>query len=370
MHRINLHEETARHLRQLQTLQAVDSAISASIDLRHTLDILLDHVTAQLGVDAAAVFLLHPYLRVLECAAGRGFRTKSIEQMCLRLGEATAGRAALKRRTINVLNSAEAPDKKSASLLETEGFAASVSVPLIAKGEVKGVLEIFKRKPFSADTEWLEFLETLARQAAIAVDNARLFDDMQRANLELALAYDATIEGWAHALELRDRETEGHTRRVTEMTVAMARAKGVPEAKLVHMHRGALLHDIGKMGVPDSILLKPGKLTEEEWAIMRRHPEFAYEMLCSIEYLRPALDIPYCHHEKWDGTGYPRGLKGQEIPLAARIFAVADVFDALTSDRPYRPAWTRAHALEYIRQESGSHFDSQVVELFLKEFVD
>jgi HD-GYP domain-containing protein (c-di-GMP phosphodiesterase class II) len=135
---------------------------------------------------------------------------------------------------------------------------------------------------------------------------------------------------------------------------------------LVHIRRGALLHDIGKMGVPDSVLLKPGELTPDEWAIMRQHPQFAYEMLAPIEYLREALDIPYCHHERWDGTGYPRGLKGEEIPLAARLFAVCDVWDALLSDRPYRPAWPRARALETIRAGAGKHFDPAVVELFMK----
>ncbi|RJX27432.1 MAG: HD-GYP domain-containing protein, partial [Dethiobacter sp.] len=166
-------------------------------------------------------------------------------------------------------------------------------------------------------------------------------------------------------LDLKDEETEGHSRRVTEMTLRIAREMGLKDEELVHVRRGALLHDIGKMGVPDAILLKPGKLTDEEWEIMRRHPVYAYQMLSRIGYLRPALDIPYCHHEKWDGTGYPRGLKGEEIPLPARIFAVVDVFDALTSDRPYRPAWPKEKALAYLRQQAGRHFDPRVVEAFL-----
>ena len=130
------------------------------------------------------------------------------------------------------------------------------------------------------------------------------------------------------------------------------------------------MHDIGKMGVPDNILLKPGPLTEEEWEIMRKHPQFAYELLTPIDYLHQALDIPYSHHEKWDGTGYPRGLKGEEIPLAARIFAVVDVWDALTSERPYRPAWSREKAIEYIKTQSGVHFDPQVVEVFLESIIN
>ena len=188
---------------------------------------------------------------------------------------------------------------------------------------------------------------------------------MQRANDELSQAYDSTIEGWSHALDLRDKETEGHTQRVTKMTLELARAMGLNDNELVHFRRGAVLHDIGKMGVPDGILLKPGVLTEDEWKIMRQHPQLAYEMLAPIMYLKLALDIPYCHHEKWDGTGYPRGLKGEQIPLAARIFAIADVYDALTSDRPYRVAWSMEKTLGHIRSLAGSHFDPQVVEVFL-----
>jgi putative nucleotidyltransferase with HDIG domain len=245
---------------------------------------------------------------------------------------------------------------------------AYYGVPLIAKGQVKGVLEVFHRAPLDTGLDWVNFLETLAGQAAIAVDNTQLFDTLQRSNADLTVAYDATIEGWSAALDLRDRETEGHSQRVTEMTMQVARSLGIGEAELVHVRRGALLHDIGKMGVPDSILLKPDKLSDEEWVIMRRHPQFAFDMLSPIAYLRPALDIPYCHHEKWDGTGYPRGLKGEQIPLAARLFAVVDVWDALQSDRPYRKAWPEEKALEHIKAGSGTHFDPEVVKVFLKAF--
>jgi putative nucleotidyltransferase with HDIG domain len=212
----------------------------------------------------------------------------------------------------------------------------------------------------------LDFLEALAGQAAIAIDSAELFTQLQRSNLRLTLAYDATIEGWSRALDLRDKETEGHTQRVTETTLKLARAMGLGEDELVHVRRGGLLHDIGKMGVPDGILLKPGPLTEDEWVVMRKHPTYAYDMLSPIVYLRPALDIPYCHHEKWDGTGYPRGLMGDRIPLAARIFAVVDVWDALCSDRPYRPGWPEAKVREHIRSLAGTHFDPAAVEVFLR----
>jgi putative nucleotidyltransferase with HDIG domain len=179
------------------------------------------------------------------------------------------------------------------------------------------------------------------------------------------LAYDTTLEGWSRALDLRDKETEGHTQRVTEMTLQLARAMGITDEELIHIRRGALLHDIGKMGVPDRILLKEDKLSEEEWQLMRKHPVYAYELLSPIPFLRDALSIPYGHHEKWDGTGYPRGLKGEQIPLAARIFAIVDVWDALRSARPYREPWNEDQVREYLTQQSGKQFDPQVVAAFL-----
>jgi putative two-component system response regulator len=191
-------------------------------------------------------------------------------------------------------------------------------------------------------------------------------ENLRTAHSRLSDAYEATIEGWSHAMDLRDQETEGHSRRVTELSIKLAHAMGMSEEAIIHLRHGALLHDMGKIGIPDSILHKPAELTDEEWAIMHQHPQFAYEMLNSIEYLRDALEIPYFHHEKWDGTGYPQGLKGEQIPIAARIFAVADVWDALTSNRPYRPAWSEDEALGYIHEQSGKHFDPKVVELFFK----
>jgi putative nucleotidyltransferase with HDIG domain len=201
---------------------------------------------------------------------------------------------------------------------------------------------------------------------SLAVANARLFETVRRAHADLALAYDATVRGWSTAMEMRDADTHGHAERVARLTERLASELGAPEAELEHVYRGALLHDIGKMTVPDAILLKPGPLDEAEWEVMRRHPEHARRMLQDIALLRPAVDIPYCHHERWDGTGYPRGLSGEDIPLAARIFSVIDVFEALTSDRPYRRAWTRDDALAYIRDSAGSQFDPRVVGAFLR----
>lgn len=318
-------------------------------------------------VDAADVLLFDPHLQTLDYAAGRGFRTQAITRLHLRLGESHAGRAALERRTVAI------PDVvKSgaifiyAELMKNEGFAAYYGVPLIAKGNVKGVLEVMHRALLDPDADWLDFLETLAGQAAIAIDNASLFDGLQRSNAELILAYEATIEGWAKALELRDRETKGHTYRVLELTLQMVQAMGISEDQIPHIRRGTILHDIGKMAVPDGILLKPGPLTSEEWAIMRQHPQYAYDLIYPIPFLRPSLEIPYGHHEKWDGSGYPQGLHGEHIPLAARIFTVVDVWDALTSDRPYRRAWSVEKTLDYLQELAGKHFDPKVVEVFLR----
>jgi PAS domain S-box-containing protein/putative nucleotidyltransferase with HDIG domain len=363
--------DVQRQVQRLGALRQIDSAISGSLDLRVTLEVFLAQTLSQLQVHAADVLLFNRPLNLLEFAAGRGFRTSAMQRTRLRLGEGFAGRAALERRIVAIPDlRAAVEDPAPGGHIELnaaaagEEFVAYYGVPLVAKGAVTGVLEIFHRAALAPDAEWLEFLETLAGQAAIAIEDAALFESLQRSNVNLTLAYDATIEGWSRALELRDSDTEGHTLRVTDFTLRLARAAGLADADLVHLRRGALLHDIGKMGIPDEILRKPGPLSEAEWAVMRQHPRHAYEMLSPIAYLRLALDIPYCHHEKWDGTGYPRGLKGEQIPLAARLFAVVDVWDALRSDRPYRAAWPETQVRAHLRALAGVHFDPQAVELF------
>ena len=358
--------EIRQHLQQMTALREIDMSIAGSVDLHLTLRTILAHVTQLFDVNAAAILLLNPHTSLLEFAAGHGFRGRDIERSRLYLGEGHAGKAALERSVVHVADlRAEQDESLRTDLLNGEDFISYYAFPLIAKGQVAGVLEVFHRSLLDPGSERLDFLKTLAGQAAIALDSARLFDGLQRSNTELMLAYDATIEGWSRAMDLRDKETEGHTQRVTELTVRLSKAMGIGDEELSHIRRGALLHDIGKIGVPDGILLKPGPLTDEEWAAMKKHPTFAYEMLSPIRYLRLALDIPYCHHERWDGSGYPRGLKGEQIPLTARIFAVVDVWDALTSDRPYRPAWSRKKVLEHIQAGSGSHFDPIAVEQFL-----
>lgn len=359
-------QRISSQIEHLRALRNIDMTITASLDLQVTMNVLVDEVVSQLRADGAAVLLLNPYTLRLEYASSKGFRTEAVKGAGIKLGEGLAGRAALDRRPLSIPDIRETAGGLAASgLLEAEAVRSYFGVPLVTKGQVKGVLEIFHRSPREPDDEWLEFLYSLAGQAAIAIDNASMLQDLQHSRDELIIAYDTTIEGWSRALDYRDKETEGHSQRVTEMTMEIARHMGMSEPELVHVRRGALLHDIGKLGVPDCILLKPDKLNEEEWVIMKRHPEIAYELLSPIPYLKPALDIPYCHHEKWDGTGYPRGLKAEQIPLSARIFAVVDVWDAMNSERPYRHAYPKRDAREHIRSLSGTHFDPKVAELFL-----
>lgn len=362
-----LFSQIEQQLRQLSALRNIDNAISSNTDLNTTLSIILDHVKSELQVDAADILLFRSETMTLEYAAHRGFRSDAIQRISLRLGEGIAGKTAIDRKPALIENLAEAGGQfHYGGLLSAEQFVTYANAALVSKGQLKGVLEVFHRSPLKTDREWMTFLEMMGNEAAIAIDNADLFNELQRSNLDLTIAYDATIEGWAQALELRDVETEGHSRRVTEMTLQLARQLNIQGAELVHIRRGSLLHDIGKMGVPDEILRKTGPLNEVEWEVMRRHPVLAYHLLSKIPYLRYALDIPYGHHERWDGTGYPRKLRGEQIPLAARVFAVADVYDALISDRPYRKAIQQEDAFNYIREQAGKHFDPKVAQVFLK----
>ena len=360
-----------RHLEErveyIAALHQIDLAIMSSPEIGATLGLVLEQVRAQLGVDAATVLTCDPQTEDLFYAAASGLSQTVSSLPAQAVGFGPAGRAARQREAVELSNLTWTPEVfADVPLLASEQFAAYWAVPLIAKGTLKGVLEVFHHSSILPDTGWRERLDILAGQAAIALDSAAMFQDIQRSHQELMEAYEATIEGWGRALDLRDQETEGHSRRVTDLSERLARALGLSETALVHIRRGALLHDIGKMGVPDRILLKTDNLTSTEWRVMRRHPQDAYDMLSPIAFLRPALDIPYCHHEKWDGTGYPRGLRGDQIPLAARLFAIVDVWDALRSDRPYRASWPEEKVLDHIRSHSGTHFDPQVAAVFLK----
>ena len=364
-------EQAQLHLKRLSALRAVDMAITSSFDLNVTLSVILRQVINQLGVDAANILLLDPNSQKLKYAAGLGFRAKVVNPTHLMVGQGYAGIAALERHAITIprLDDQQISFLFSPNLVQ-EGFVSYFAVPLIAKGQVQGVMEIYHRSVFSPDDDWLDFLATLAGQTAVAIDSASMFNDLQSTNTELSLAYDAIIESWTRALELTHRESGEHSYRVIDLTIRLAGSMHISETELVHFRRGAILHDIGKLGVPESILNKPGPLNEEEWKIIRNHPTLAYQLLSPIEYLAPALDIPHYHHEHWDGSGYPTGLRGEQIPFSARIFSVVDVYDALTSLRTYRAAWSPTETLNYIHEQSGILFDPAVVNTFLQMMGD
>jgi PAS domain S-box-containing protein/putative nucleotidyltransferase with HDIG domain len=348
-------------LERITTLHAIDLAISSRLPINVTLDMVLAQVNSHLNVEASAIRLKSRTSGQLEYYSGLGFKNDSARDHLLMLGSRWAENVLLEGKP---LGTRLAPEVYS-SWASVEGGVRYFAAPLIIDGETQGVLEVYQRGNVRREREWHHFLETLAGQSALAVENDRLLSDLQRSNRDLTAAYNEVIEGWARALDLRDKETEGHSRRVTNLSVRLAIKMGLEGDDLMHLRRGALLHDIGKMGIPDNILQKPGPLDPEEWAVMRTHPTLSYQMLEGTQFLRPALDIPYAHHEKWNGTGYPRGLKGLNIPLAARIFAVVDVWDALNSKRPYHAARSPEESLAIILEGSGSHFDPEVIQAFL-----
>jgi len=361
-----LYSEAQRRLEQVEMVREIDLAILSTLNLRETAGIILEKIVQQFNVDAANILILDTAEDRLLYVKGIGFHAHNTIQSHLSLEQSYAGLAVRERRLVHIENLRHSPHNLiTACNFKKEAFQVYLGIPLIARGEVKGVLEIYQRDPLKVNPDWFNMLEMIANQFAIAIDNSLLLESLDRRNAEITSAYNATIEGLSRALELRDRETEGHTRRVAELTLLLADKINIPQDQRIHMERGALLHDVGKMGIPDDILRKPGKLTSQEWEIMKHHPLYAYNILSQIEYLKPALDIPLYHHEHWDGSGYPYGLTGERIPLGARIFAVVDVYDALTSDRPYRTAWSKEQTLEYMKSQSGQYFDPLILQTFL-----
>ncbi len=354
-----------RRLAELEVLYNISSSLRYVEDLDAMLSTLLDQTLVAFETAAGAIWLEKPEDANLYMVSAKDWFTQIDDQVYLQPDEGIVGTTFISGKPYTssefICDSHISVQGRS----ETPPGWGGACLPIYSGQSKIGVIVIAVKLPREVTSEELKLLSSIAEMAGIAVHRIRLFEELQTAGEALASAYDETIKGWADALELRDQETEGHSERVTELTLNMARHMGISEEQIIHIYRGALLHDIGKMGVSDTILLKPGPLSEREWEIMHRHPIYAYEMLAPIAYLKPALNIPSCHHEKYDGSGYPRGLRGEEIPLEARIFAVIDVFDALTSDRPYRQAWKREEALEYIKKESGAHFDPLIVELFL-----
>jgi HD-GYP domain-containing protein (c-di-GMP phosphodiesterase class II) len=366
IHRMMLNEETERRADEFESLYRSANGLASQWDLQTVLKTVVTQAMELLNSSGSDVYLFDPERGDLVIVVETGGILHIGSRM--RVDEGMAGRVFRNQQPL-IVDDYRVWEGRSPQYYDL-AVSAVVEVPVTFAGEKIGVLAAYEvassnRKYTDADARLLSLFAT---QAASAIRNARLLAELRGATSELSMAYDTTLEGWARALELRDKETLGHSRRVTEMTLRLARRLSVPESELTHMRRGVLLHDIGKMGIPDNLLKKTGPLSEDEWTEMRRHPNYARELLYPISYLRPALEIPYCHHERWDGSGYPRGLKGEQIPLAARIFMVVDVYDALSYDRPYRAAWPRHQVLNYLRTQSGRLFDPRVVEAFLGLF--
>jgi len=360
-------EEIERRNRRLTRLVELSVNLNSTLDLDALLQLVTATASELLECEAASILLYDEKQARLFFAAATGSDPKKLAEIPVPLDMSLAGTIFRENRPV-VRNDAGQDAGHYSLVSEHVNFhvRSLVGVPMLIKERVIGVLEAVNKREGLFGEQDEAILSVTASHAAIAIGNAQLFREVERSNTDLRLAYDATIAGWSRALDLRDHDTEGHTQRVADMTVRLARAFGLGEQAIVQIRRGALLHDMGKLGVPDAILLKPGRLTTAERKLMLRHPQYAYEMLSPIAYLSLALDIPRCHHEKWDGTGYPRGLAGEEIPLAARLFAVVDVWDALSNNRPYRKRWPQKKTLDYIRGQSGKHFDPRVVDVFLR----
>jgi putative nucleotidyltransferase with HDIG domain len=350
---------------QLGALMGVGRAINSSLGLNRVLEEVMDTLIELMRAERGFL-MLRESTGELVVRIARGIAHVNLEEETFKVSRTIVRRVAESGEAILTTNAQEDPRFVGQVSVAAFQLRSILCAPLKIKDDLIGVIYVDNRARAGIFQENdLGLITAFADQAAVAIDNARLFDDLQAKNRELEEAYQATLEGWVQALDMRDKETVGHTQRVTILTQRLARSMGVSDEELVHITRGALLHDIGKMAISDIILRKPAKLTDEERAVMQKHPEHAYEMLKRIEFLYPAIHIPYCHHEKWDGTGYPRRLKGEEIPFPARIFPVIDVYDALVSDRPYRKAIPVDQVKEMIRMDSGTHFDPQVVEAFL-----
>lgn len=351
---------------QLRALMSVGQVINSSLGLQRVLEEVMDSLITLIRAERGFL-MLRDANGGLSVRIARGLAHVNLDAAAFKVSRSVVRRVVETGEPVLTTDAQADPRFDSQMSIAVYQLRSILCVPLKLKQELIGVLYVDNRAHTGIFKEHdLELISAFADQAAVAIDSARLFEELQESHRELEKAYQATLEGWVRALDLRDKETEGHTQRVTVLTHRLARSMGVDGEALVHITRGALLHDIGKMAIPDGILLKPGELTEEERELIKKHPVYAYEMLSPIDFLVPAIDIPYCHHEKWDGTGYPRGLKGEEIPFAARIFPIIDVWDALTSDRPYRKALPQQEVRRRIQAESGRHFDPYVVKAFMK----
>ena len=349
-----------RMLQKMERLMEINITLNSTLELAQVLDLIIANAVEMLECEAGSILLCNKEQTCLLFSASTSAASQTLAQIQIPLTDSLAGTIFSKNVPL-VVNNVDKDIRHNASVAAQIHFQTHslLGVPMRIQDRVIGVLEALNKKRGKFTAEDVKILTAIASQAAVAIENAQLVEALQE-------SYESTLEGWAAALDLRDKETEGHSQRVTLLAMELAQAMGMSREELSYLRQGALLHDIGKMGVPDRILHKNGPLTEPEKAIMRQHPVNAYKMLYPISHLRPALDIPYCHHEKWDGSGYPGALKGEEIPLAARIFTIVDVWDALRSNRPYRKAWSVKKTIGYIQQEAGKSFDPAIVRRFVE----
>ena len=352
---------------QLGALMGIGRVINSSRGLQGVLEEVMDTLIALMRAERGFLMLRDPKDGMLKPEISRGIDHLNLDEEIIKVSQTIVRKVSSTGESVLTTNAQADPRFENQMSVATYQLRSILCAPLKLRNEMIGVIYVDNRAHTGIFRESdLELINAFADQAAVAIDNARLFDDLQASNRELEKAYQATLEGWVRALDMRDKETEGHTQRVTKLTERLARSMGIDGDELLQIRRGALLHDIGKMAIPDGILLKPGKLTDDERLLIQQHPLYAYEMLCPIDFLLPAIDIPYCHHEKWDGSGYPRGLSGEDIPFSARIFPVIDVWDALISDRPYRKGLPQDEVRQYIHADSGKHFDPRVVDAFFE----
>ena len=359
--------QVENQMKKVQAEYSVNRILQSGMSLRETFRAIFELLSDLADVEAAIVLKYKPASQQFDLLVTHGIDAKSLAKIHLYIENG------LTRRTVGGGRSIQAGNWMASELGEShfnlfaqEGFQAHITIPLIGRYDLLGVIEIFWRASHDIDTWKLEILQMVGEAVTFFLEHTTIIEALKRRNDELSSTYTATIEGLSRALELRDLETDGHTRRVSALTLRLTEHMQIPADQRASIQQGALLHDIGKLGIPDAILLKPGSLTPREWKVMQQHPLYAYNILAPIVSLREALDIPLYHHERWNGTGYPYGLAGEQIPLSARLFAVVDVYDALTSDRPYRSAWSRSQALEYLQEQAGQQFDPHVVAHFLE----
>lgn len=356
------------HLQRLKSLRAIDISVASSLDVRSALNLYLDQIIHQLHFDAAAIALIDPASYTLEYQSAKGFARHNPSGLRLRLGEGFGGRVVMENRPIMIAHIQQTHRKdRFLKVVQEEGFYSYYGIPLVARGEVKGVLEVLHRSTMHDDTETLDFMEIMAGQLSVAIDNLSMIQQLKRSVMETQMGLDQVLETWAQSIEDRMRKPKGSSLARALKAVDIGRSLGIAESQLIHVKRGALLSDLGMLSVGEDILFTSESLNEDHWALIHKHPEYARDILQQIPFLKDLMDIPLYHHERWDGEGYPYGLKGDRIPIAARIFKVIDVAEALSQPRPYRDAWSKQEIDAYLEEQSGKEFDPDIVSVMLSQ---